>query len=91
MLWGRLSVPPGQAVLRSDAFRRVEASSAVADNTVTGTVTDARFRGDRYDLTISTEPGGAELLVRDARPAAPGDRLCFAIDPAAVANLEVSL
>ena len=89
--WGRLSAQPGQAVLRADAFRRVEVSSAGADDTVTGTVTDARFRGDRYELTFSTEPGGAELLVRDARPAVPGDRLCFAIDPAAVANLEVSL
>ena len=54
--------PQGPAVLRADAFRRADAppsgaGRAAADNTVTGTVSDARFRGDRYELTLRTEPG----------------------------------
>ena len=88
--WGRLLASPGTVVLRADAFRRVDVSHEVADNTVAGTVTDARFRGDRYELTLSTEPGAVELLVRDPRPASRGDILQYVIDAAAVANVELS-
>ncbi len=88
--WGRLLASPGTVVLRADAFRRVDVSHEVADNTVVGTVTDARFRGDRYELTLSTEPGAVELLVRDPRPASRGDILQYVIDAAAVANVELS-
>ena len=88
--WGRLRASPGTVVLRADAFRRVDVSHEVADNTVAGTVTDARFRGDRYELTLSTEPGAVELLVRDPRPASRGDILQYVIDAAAVANVELS-
>ena len=83
--WGRLSVPPGPAVLRADAFGRVDGSPADGVDQVAGTVEDVRFRGDRFELTLRTDPGGVELLIRDARPAAAGDRLHYTIDRAAVA------
>ena len=87
--WGRLPAPPGPAVLRADAFRRVDAPAPETDAVVTGTVADARFRGDRFELTLRTDPGEFELLVRDPSPAAAGDRLHYAIDPAKIAALEV--
>ena len=86
--WGRLPAPPGPAVLRADAFRRVDASAPEIDAVVTGTVADARFRGDRFELTLRTDPGEFELLVRDPSPAPVGDRLHYAIDPAKIAGLE---
>ena len=58
------------------------------DAVVTGTVADARFRGDRFELTLRTDPGEFELLVRDPSPAAVGDRLHYAVDPAKIAGLE---
>ena len=82
--WGRLHVAPGSVVVRSDAFRRMEDPPAGDGDTVTGTVADARFRGDRFELRLHTHPGDFELLVRDPRPAAKGDRLHYAIDRAAV-------
>lgn len=85
--WGRLQAPPGLAVLRSDAFRRLDPPQAEGDNVVTGTVADARFRGDRHELTLRTDPGDFELLVRDARPASKGDRLWYAIDPGSIASV----
>ena len=87
--WGRLPAPPGPVVLRADAFRRVDAPAPETDAVVTGTVADARFRGDRFELTLRTDPGEFELLVRDPSPAAGGDRLHYAIDPAKIAALEV--
>ena len=66
--WGRLPAPPGPAVLRADAFRRVDAPAPETDAVVTGTVADARFRGDRFELTLRTDPGEFELLVRDPSP-----------------------
>ena len=91
--WGRLHAPAGRAVLRTDAFHRVDlphpsAERPASDDTVTGTVADARFRGDRFELTLRTEPGMAELLVRDPQPASKGDVLRYAIDPAAVRRVE---
>ena len=85
--WGRLHVPEGPAVLRPDAFRRVDDPLPGTDGTVTGTVTDVRFRGDRFELTLRTDPGDFELLVRDPRPAATGDQLHYAIDRAAVVSV----
>ena len=82
--WGRLNVAPGPVVVRADAFSRIEGPPADAGDTVTGTVTDIRFRGDRFELTLRTDPGDFELLVRDPRPAAKGDRLHYSIDRAAV-------
>ena len=87
--WGRLPAPPGPVVLRADAFRRVDDPAPGGDAIVTGTVADARFRGDRFELTLRTDPGQFELLVRDPSPAAGGDRLHYAIDPAKIAALEV--
>jgi len=77
-------VAPGLVVVRADAFRRMEGSPAGADDAVTGTVTDVRFRGDRFETTLRTEPGDVELLIRDPRRAAQGDRLRYAVDRAAV-------
>jgi thiamine transport system ATP-binding protein len=86
--WGRLSVPAGPAVVRSDAFRRVDETPSDGVDFVTGTVSDARFRGDRFELRLRTDPGRVELLVRDLRPAAAGDRLTYVVDPARTAGLD---
>ena len=86
--WGRLSAPPGPAVLRSDAFGRAGDSPRDAGDHVTGIVTDARFRGDRFELTLRTDSGDFDLLVQDPQPAAVGDRLDYVIDPAKIAGLD---
>ena len=76
--WGRLSVPPGPVVLRSDAFSRTDGSAPDDDDCVTGTVADARFRGDSFELTLHTDPGDFDLVVRDPHPAAAAERLSYA-------------
>ncbi|MCY3643600.1 MAG: ABC transporter ATP-binding protein [Acidimicrobiaceae bacterium] len=86
--WGRLPVPAGPAVVRADAFSRVDDSVPGDDPVVTGTVADVRFRGDRFELRLRTDPGDVELVVRDPQRAATGDRLSYAIDPAKIASLE---
>ena len=86
--WGRLSVPPGPVVVRSDAFRRVDDAPSGGVDFVTGTVSDARFRGDRFELRLRTDPGDFDLLVRDPRPAAAGDRIGYIVDPARTAGLD---
>ena len=88
--WGRLQAPPGRVVLRPDAFRRVDGPLPGGDNVVTGTVFDARFRSDRFELALRTSPGEAELLVRDPHPAASGDAVHYAIDPAAVVPVSLA-
>lgn len=85
--WGRLSVPAGPVVVRSDAFTRVDDPPRDAGDTVTGTVTDARFRGDRFELRLCTDPGGFELTVRDPRPAVRGDTVTYTADPGAAVAL----
>ena len=86
--WGRLQAPPGPVMLRADAFRRTDPPPTEADNTVTGAVIDARFRGDRHELTLHTTPGQFELLVKDPHPAAPSDQLNYTIDTSKVAVLD---
>ncbi len=86
--WGRLPSPAGPVVLRADAFGRVGDPALGGDAVVTGTVTDARFRGDRFELTLRTDPGDFELLVRDPHPAASGDRLSYVVDPAKITALD---
>ena len=86
--WGRVDVPAGPAVLRADAFIRAEGHDIGSDGTVSGTVTDVRFRGDRFEVTLRTEPGDFELQVRDPLSAAAADRLSYLIDPTKVAALE---
>ncbi len=54
---------------------------------VAGTVVDVRFRGDRFELSLRTDPGELRLLVRDPRPASVGERLRYAIDPSGVLPL----
>ena len=86
--WGRLPAPVGPAVVRADAFERVDDPVPEAGAVVAGTVTDVRFRGDRFELTLRTDQGDFELMVSDPQPAASGDRLSYAIDPAKVAGLD---
>ena len=86
--WGRLPAPAGPAVVRADAFGRVDDPVLGGGAVVAGTVTDVRFRGDRFELTLRTDPGDFELVVRDARPAAAGDRVVYTIDPAKIASLD---
>ena len=85
--WGRLPAPAGPAVVRADAFRRTEDPAEEAGAVVTGAVADIRFRGDRFELTLRTDPGEFELRVRDPHPAAVGDRLSYIIDPVKIAGL----
>ncbi len=82
--WGRLHVAPGPVVVRADAFRRIDGPLADTEDAVTGRVSDVRFRGDRFEMTLHTDPGDVELLVRDPRPAERGDRLQYSIDRGAV-------
>ena len=49
---------------------------------------DARFRGDRFELTVRTDPGDFELRVRDPHQTAAGDRLTYTVDPAKIAALD---
>ncbi|MCY4423821.1 MAG: ABC transporter ATP-binding protein [Acidimicrobiaceae bacterium] len=86
--WGRLPSPAGPVVLRADAFGRVDDPIPEAGPVVAGTVSDVRFRGDRFELTLRTDPGDFELLVRDPHPAAVGDRLTYTVDPAKIAGLD---
>ena len=57
-------------------------------STVEAVVTDARFRGDRFELRVRTDPGEVELVVLDPEPADAGRRLAYAIAPAAVAPVD---
>lgn len=57
-------------------------------STVEAVVTDARFRGDRFELRVRTDPGEVELVVLDPESADAGRRLAYAIDPAAVAPVD---
>ena len=86
--WGRLQARPGLAVLRADALRRVEAAAPGTPDAIAGFVTDVRFRGDRYELTLRTDPGEAELLVRDPDPATVGEAVHYVIDSVAVVALQ---
>ena len=88
MPWGRLPVAPGPAVLRTDAFGRIDDPAREAGAVITGTVADVRFRGDRFELTLRTDDGDFELLVRDPRPATTGDRLSYTIDHTKIVSLD---
>ena len=85
--WGRLQSRPGLVVLRADAFRRVESAAPGTPGTFAGIVTDVRFRGDRYELTLHTDPGEVELRVRDPHPATVGEAVHYVIDRVAVVAL----
>lgn len=92
--WGRLDTPEGLTVIRSDAFLRIaeneiddSVSSADGRNTVTGVVTDVRFRGALHELCLLTETGQVELIIRDPIPAIRGDQLAYSINPTATATL----
>lgn len=57
-------------------------------STVEAVVADARFRGDRFELRVRTDPGEVELVVLDPEPAHVGRRLAYAITPTAVAPVD---
>ena len=86
--WGHLQARPGLVVLRADAFRRVEGAEPATPNAVHGEVVEVLFRGDRFELTLHTDPGQQELLIRDPRPAAAGDRLSYAVDAGSIIAVE---
>jgi len=101
--WGTLQAAPGTVVVRSDAFRRIspaesvprtastQRTGAVAGtvNTVTGTVTDVRFRGDRYEITLRTAstPAVHTLVVRDSQTAHAGEQLSYKLNPSAIVTV----
>ncbi|MCY4068385.1 MAG: ABC transporter ATP-binding protein [Acidimicrobiaceae bacterium] len=65
-------------------------SSAAASGSadlVTATVSDVRFRGDRFELHLRTEPGAFQLVAMDAQPARVGQRLSYRLDPDRIARL----
>ena len=64
------------------------APAAAAASTVAAVVIDTRFRGDRFELRVRTDPGGVELVVLDPEPVAVGQRLAYAIDPTAIAPVD---
>ena len=86
--WGRLQTRPGLVVLRADAFRRVEGAAPGTPDNIAGVVTDVLFRGDRFELTLRTDPGEAELRVRDPHPATVGEAVHYVIDHLAVVALQ---
>ena len=86
--WGRLRARPGLVVLRADAFRRVEGAAPGTPDNIAGVVTDVLFRGDRFELTLRTDPGEAELRVRDPHPATVGEAVHYVIDHLAVVALQ---
>lgn len=77
-------VGPGSA---SGSTWRPDGAEAPA-STVEVVVADTRFRGDRFELRVCTDPGGVELVVLDPEPADVGRRLAYAIDPAAIAPVD---
>ena len=84
---GGSTQPPGRSGSVSGSARRPD-DAEVPTSTVEVVVADARFRGDRFELRVRTDPGGVELVVLDPEPADAGRRLAYAIDPAAVAPVD---
>lgn len=78
---------PPDGTASAAAARAPGAGPAVA-STVEAVVADVRFRGDRFELRVRTDPGEVELVVLDPEPAAVGRRLAYAIDPAAIAAVD---
>lgn len=79
--------PPDGSGSAEDSTRGPSAAEAPA-STVEAVVADVRFRGDRFELRVRTDPGGVELVVLDPEPAAVGRRLTYAIDSAAIAPVD---
>ncbi len=83
---GRLGTEQGRVLVRADAFRRAGSGDRVS--VVEVVVDDVRFRGDRYELRVHTDPGRVELVVLDQSRACRGERLTYAIDPAKVVAVD---
>ncbi len=97
--WGCLSVAAGRVLLRSDAFSRLneaspkfeastESTDFTATNSLTATVSEVRFRGDRFELVLSSDPGDCKLVVMDPQPAQVGEKLSYRLDPDRIAILD---
>ena len=70
------------------AAARPPGADPATASTVEAVVADVRFRGDRFELRVRTDPGEVELVVLDPEPAAVGRRLAYAIAPAAIAFVD---
>jgi len=82
--WGHLAVEAGTHVVRADAIRPRSEGSAV---TVSAVVIGRRYRGDRFDLVVRTEPGGVELVVPWADAGPDEGRVHFEIDVTRLARV----
>ena len=78
--------PPGRT--GPAAAARPPGAVSAAASTVEAVVVDTRFRGDRFELRVRTDPGGVELIVLDPELAAAGQRLAYAIAPTAIAPVD---
>ncbi len=78
---------PSAAAGSGDEPEVATTRGATEANRVTGSVTDARFRGDRFELRLRTIPSHQELVVLDTHGAAPGDLRRYEINPAGVVSL----
>ena len=78
--------PPGET--GPAAAARPPGAVPAAASTVEAVVVDTRFRGDRFELRVRTDPGGVELVVLAPELAAAGQRLAYAIDPTAIAPVD---
>ena len=82
--WGRLAVESGTHVVRADSIRPRPASS---DADVAAVIVGRRYRGDRFELEVLTDPGEVALVVPwpDAGP--DDSRIHFDIDERRVARI----
>ena len=78
--------PPGETAPAATA--RPPGAVPAAASKVEAVVVDVRFRGDRFELRVRTDPGGVELVVLDPEPATAGQRLAYAINPTAIAPVD---
>ncbi len=83
--WGELPVDPGRWVVRSDA---IGAAVSEPTPTVTGVVAARRYRGERFELVVKTDPGGSELSIIWPDDAEVGARVTPEIDIGRLARLD---
>jgi thiamine transport system ATP-binding protein len=83
--WGALAVAPGAWVIRADAVSPARSGSVDA---VEAVVTGRRYRGDRFELRVVTEPGEFELSVLWPDEVAVGERIAFDLDQTCLARLD---
>ena len=82
--WGRLALEAGSWVVRADAVSPADAGTSGA---VSGVVTGRRYRGDRFELEVRTDPGDVDFSVMWPDEVAVGERVTFALDEQRIARL----